>query len=91
MNKNRKTIIRNLQEILQSVKHGITEQNFCDATELIVHDEWGEALDLICTQVIEYDVRLPERVYLLIHETCGLMEIDPVYCSQLKSLVDKQP
>jgi hypothetical protein len=44
------------------------------AIELVEHDEFGEALDLICTQLYEFDAPVSKSLYDLVVATADLIE-----------------
>lgn len=52
-----------IRSIVKEVAAYLPEQNVIDAYELLEHDEWGEALLLICTQLHEYNVTIRRGIY----------------------------
>jgi hypothetical protein len=61
-------------------------ENVADAKELITHGEYGEALELICTQIFEYGVPVPSVAYKIIEECGKRMQMDDASWSFLEEL-----
>ena len=56
-----KTLISSI--INQSESLGLPDQNIMDAKELIKHNESGIALELILTQIYEYEIKINKSFY----------------------------
>ena len=82
-----KKAIKNISSIISQTSHMLPEQNIRDAKELLEYGEWGLAIDLICTQLYEYDVVITEDLYMQIIETFKLTEIDIQEWKCLKELL----
>jgi len=83
-----KEIIKRIERLLEAVESGITEENIKDVTELLEHNEMGEALSLICTQVYEYDVSISSETYQEIESLGQQMEMNASEWQMLKELVE---
>jgi len=84
---NPQQLIDEIGSILDAVKASLPEENVTDACELLEHDEWGEALSLICTQLYEYDVPISSEIYDRI-ESAGLqMQMPPKEWEILRELI----
>ncbi len=59
-----------LRALVDIFSERLPENNTADARELIAHGEYGEALELLCTQVYEYEVPVTSETYKII-EACG--------------------
>ena len=51
---------KRIQAVLEEVKSDLDSEDIENAKELLEHDEWGEALSLIATQIYEYDIVLSD-------------------------------
>jgi len=71
-----KKIIPLIEKIIDAVKDDLPTENVTDARELLSHDEWGEALSLIYTQLHEYDVPISEKVFKMIDSAGCQMGMD---------------
>ena len=49
-------ISKRIKQVLDKVCEHLPPENVKDAKELLAHNEWGESLLLICTQLYEYDI-----------------------------------
>ncbi len=84
---NRDQVVANLTQMLGEVSTVLPRENISDAHDLLEHGEWGESLDLICTQLYEYEVPLSRHQYELIDRTGRMMKIEPSNWDYLKELV----
>lgn len=50
-------------EVIDAVDGKLPVENINDARELLEHDEWGEALSLVYTQLYEYDVKVSQSTF----------------------------
>lgn len=62
MDQFRKEIVALVGNIIDAVDGKLPVANIADARELLDHNEWGEALLLICTQLGEYEVPVSRDV-----------------------------
>jgi len=69
-------VILLIEKIIDAVKGDLPADNISDAEDLLSHDEWGEALSLIYTQLYEYDVPVSEEVYSMIDSAGCQMGMD---------------
>jgi len=65
-------IRRALSAIIDAASQDLPEENIDDARMLAEAGEWGEAIELICTQLCEYDVTVTIDTYEKI-EAAGKM------------------
>lgn len=70
-------LIAGTTSILEQVSGALPVANVTDARELLEHNEWGEALSLICTQLYEYDVRIDQALYERIVDLGRSMQLAP--------------
>ena len=77
---------KQLRSLVEVFSGALPEANIADATELILHGEYGEALELICTQVYEYEVPVSADAYKVIEECGKRMQMDESSWSFLKKL-----
>ena len=75
-----------LRTLLKMFADSLPEANLADAEELIAHGEFGEALDLICTQVYEYEIPVSADAYRAIQESGRRMQMEESSWSYLKEL-----
>lgn len=52
-----------VEKVIDAVDGALPVDNINDARELLEHDEWGEALSLIYTQLYEYDVKVSQSTF----------------------------
>jgi len=69
-------IVSLIEEIIEAVKDDLPADNIMDARELLSHDEWGESLSLIYTQLYEYDIPVSEDVFKMIESAGNQMNMD---------------
>ena len=62
--------------VIDAVEGTLPVDNINDARELLEHDEWGEALSLIYTQLYEYDVKVSQSTFELIKSAGSKMGLD---------------
>ena len=79
--------IAEIYAILTAVAHKLPGENVTDARELLDHDEWGEALSLICTQIYEYEVAIDLRLFERIQRIGKQIELSPSEWELLRELV----
>ena len=58
-----------------------------DAVDLLEHDEWGECLSLVCTQLYEYDIAINRNTFESIQRIGKLMQMSPKEWENLENLV----
>lgn len=61
-------------------------ENIADARDLIDHGEYGVALELVCTQLYEYDVPVPTETYRLIEQCGRIMQMNEASWAFLEEL-----
>lgn len=83
----RDKIVTNIRDLLAQKGESLPSENSIDVLELLEHGEWGEAFDLMCTQLYEYDVELTEAQYLLVQETGDAMGVNATQWAYLRELV----
>lgn len=82
-----KSIENTIRQLINDVGFTLPPQNVADANDLLDHREWGEALDLICTQLFEYDVKVTSGVYYRIKSVGEIMKMPQATWEILKELV----
>ena len=65
-----------IEKVIDAVKDDLPAQNIVDARELLSHNEWGEALYLIYTQLYEYDISISKDTYQMIESAGTQMSMD---------------
>ena len=56
-------VVNIIRDVINDVKGKLPVENINDAHELLDHDEWGEALSLIYTQLYEYDEEISQETF----------------------------
>lgn len=69
-------MINNEKEILAELKDVLPNQDIIEARECISHNEHGIALELICTQIIEHEIKIPKKLFDKIRSATALMDMD---------------
>lgn len=69
-------IIKLVENIISAFNGKLPETNIIDARDLLYHDEWGEALSIICDQLYEYDIGVCEEDYRMIEAAGMKMGLD---------------
>ena len=83
----RKILTKELQAVVAAFSEHLPQATLDSAEDLIRHGEYGEALDLICTQVYEYEVPVTAETYSEI-ERCGQrMDMDDASWGFLQELL----
>ncbi|MBN69943.1 MAG: hypothetical protein CME32_11785 [Gimesia sp.] len=83
-------IVQGIYSILEEIGDSLPSENVIDTKELLEHNEWGEALDLLCTQLYEYDVEISSSTYEKIEWLGEKMEMEPKVWTILKDLVNEE-
>jgi hypothetical protein len=83
----RDAVIRNTRLLVEWFASELRPENIQDAGELLDHGEWGEAFDLICTQVYEYEVPVSREQYTVIEQTGRMLGMDSADWDYLKELI----
>jgi hypothetical protein len=65
-----------IKEVIELVEDRLPAENVSDAREFLDHSEWGEALDLIVTQLYEFDLAVSQSVFSLIDSAGSKMGMD---------------
>ena len=47
-------IVQGIYSILEEIGDSLPSEKVIDTKELLEHNDWGEALDLLCTQLYEW-------------------------------------
>ena len=55
---------------------------------LASHREWGVALENLCTQIYEYELKVPRQTFLKIEEMVKKMNLDSTYLDDLSELIE---
>ncbi len=84
-----KKLIAGIREVLNLVGTALPDQNVADAIDLLDHNEWGEALSLICTQLFEYDIRISDATYSRIARLAEEMKLPKGEWAFVDTLVTK--
>lgn len=80
-------IIGKVNEIL-SLLDGILPHNQIESLQVDVNaGEWALALEILCSNLYEYDIPIPARVYELINEAGKMMRMDESKWQMLQSQV----
>lgn len=83
----RRILTKELQAVVAAFSERLPQATLDSADDLIRHGEYGEALEIICTQVYEYEVPVTAKTYSEI-ERCGQrMEMDEASWSFLRELL----
>lgn len=75
-----------LLEILNSIK-SFPEKDKMDVEEFIEHDEWGIALETICSVVLEEKILIEKQIYQKIKDVGDEMEIDSILWNGISELL----
>ena len=83
----RDLVVSNIRKLLAQTGGQLPPTNVKDAEDLLKYGEWGEALDLVCTQLYEYRITISQELYDIV-EQCGLaMNLDAEEWNYLRELV----
>lgn len=82
-------IISEIRSILSKVGNSLPVENIHDAEDLLEHNEWGESLSLICTQLYEYDITINQDMYEKIASLGREIDMPSKEWSVLQELVKK--
>ncbi len=52
--------------------------------------EWGLAVDTICSNIHEYDIRIPSELFEELKDLCDIMQLDPYLLTNIEPLVDQK-
>ncbi len=69
-------IKKQVRSLLNSVSSLLTQNDVINAKDLIEHEEWGIAFELIYTQLHEYDAVLSVNQIEKIKQLADLMELE---------------
>lgn len=69
-------IEKELKEILEKSRFGLTETDFNNANEFIKHGEYGVALELICDQLYENEAVINDALLNSIRGLANSMRLD---------------
>jgi hypothetical protein len=78
---------KKLSHIVDSFKGSWCEVCIKDVSDLIYMREYKIAIELLCENLQEDSVPIPEDVYLSITEVCEIMHVESVYWKNLPSLI----
>ena len=72
---NKKKVVRLLNQLIDEVKALLPRENIEDALVLMNAGEWSEVHSLICTQLYEYEVAVPEELWSLVQRSGEMLGI----------------
>lgn len=55
--------------------------------DLAKHNEWGVALDILCTQIIEYNLKISPNSFQKIEQMAKEMGLDEIDIDNLENLI----
>ena len=82
-----KTLATELRAIVTAFSEHLPQANIGAAEDLISHGEYGVALELICTEVYEYDVPVTADTFRTIEQCGQRMQLDESSWSFLRELL----
>lgn len=68
-------IENNLRLLLGEFSKKLSVTDLKNISILIEHNEFGEALEILCTQLYEYDIAIGSQQYLIIEQTAKTMKM----------------
>ncbi|WP_338767738.1 MafI family immunity protein [Bernardetia sp. ABR2-2B] len=74
--------------INQAANLGLSNQNIIDAKELVEYNERGIALELIITQIYEYEIKINKLFYKDIERLAKKFKMEEEHYSFLVELID---
>ena len=81
-----------IQQLLaEAVRLGLSTRDAANAQEMLEHNEWGVAFDIIVTQLFEYATPLTAAFYEQVEACADAMEISAQQYSILLLLVKAPP
>jgi hypothetical protein len=67
---------RDIEELITRSKDlGLPERDIANALNMLTHNEWGEAFDIIVVQMYEYHLRIDEGFWDLARKIQGTMQL----------------
>ena len=75
-----------LLSILHIVAHDLPEGDVLSINELIRAREWGVGFENLCTQLYEYDVNIPRKLFDRIEKLGRIMELEDSIWRDLQEL-----
>ncbi|GEM_PF-3471445 len=73
----KKAIPKIIDVIIYELEGVLAPRDLSAARSLNEHDEWGEALDIICTQLFEYDLCISKSIFEKIERVGSAMDLAP--------------
>ena len=58
-----KKIASEISGVISDISDLLPAEDIHNALEFVKYGEWGEALDLVCTQLYEYEVEISEELH----------------------------
>jgi hypothetical protein len=81
------TIKKKVDLLISSAEELLPAENIANAREFLKHNEWGEAYDLICTQLFEFSIPISQALYLSISEIGQAMMLPESEWTYLETLI----
>jgi hypothetical protein len=67
---------KELLSITDDYRDLLPDQNITSIIELATHNEWGEAIEVLCTQLFEYDIKVSLKNYAILEEMIKEIGLD---------------
>jgi hypothetical protein len=83
----RSTLINGIRSVIDDVAESLPAEVITEAKDFLDYDEWGLALETICTQLYEYDVAISDELYKTIERLGQQMKMSSEEWTMLKELV----
>jgi ferritin-like protein len=77
-----------LLQVLAELKGRLREEDYTEAVEEVNAGEEGLALEVICEQLYEYEIRIPRTVYAKLQDIGTKMGMAPAAWEILLALID---
>jgi len=65
-----------IMQLISFLKGKLPEQDIVNALEMLEHNEFGVAFEILCTQTYEYDVKVDKQFYVKVEEAGMMMKIE---------------
>ncbi len=70
-----KTINKTILQLTTAMEDKLPGQDIEKITEMLENNEFGLALDILCTQIYEYDIKVDEQFYEDVKKVAEMMNI----------------